>query len=209
MSCNRLKMNAEKTQVICTVLDRDSSWPKSTLWSSSCCLPTFNFQPRCNIGVHFESQLTKQDHVTATCRSCFFQLRQHAGHQKLINDRCSQDVGTGVPGRSAWLLQQSHYMVSAKISCDVCKVSRMGRQDSSRWWCKKIRLYHSSVAWSSLVTSATKDNLQDRHFDVRTSRVKIVGGGGGGFDPPGAVVDPLWKSAKMGLGVGFGQFTAK
>ena len=31
-------------------------------------------------------------------------------------------------------------------------------------WCKKIRSHLSCVAWSSLVTSATKDNLQDCHF---------------------------------------------
>ena len=31
---------------------------------------------------------------------------------------------------------------------------------------KKIRSHLSCVAWSSLVTSETKDNLQDRHFDA-------------------------------------------
>ena len=33
-------------------------------------------------------------------------------------------------------------------------------------WCKKIRSHLSCVAWSLLVTSATQDNLQDRHFDA-------------------------------------------
>ena len=36
-------------------------------------------------------------------------------------------------------------------------------------WCKKIRSHLSCVAWSSLVTSATKDNLQDCHFDAPVS----------------------------------------
>ena len=39
-----------------------------------------------NLGVHFDSQLTMQDHVTATYRSCFFPVEAAAGHQKLIDD---------------------------------------------------------------------------------------------------------------------------
>ena len=36
-----------------------------------------------------------------------------------------------------------------------------------------------------------------------------IDGGLGGFDPPGAVVDPPGKVPKWGWGVGFGQFSAK
>ena len=39
-----------------------------------------------NLGVHFDSQLTMRDPVTAACRSCFFPVEAAAGHQKLIDD---------------------------------------------------------------------------------------------------------------------------
>ena len=94
----------------------------------------------------------------------FFPVVTAAGHQKLIDDWCRQDIYTGVCGRSAWLLQQ--YIIwcqrgpPAKFAeCTKC----IGK---IHHWCKKIRSHLSCVAWSSLVTSATKDNLQDRHFDA-------------------------------------------
>ena len=52
----------------------------------------------------YDSQLTMRDHVTATCRSWFFSVEAAASRQKLIDEWCSQDVGRGVRGRSAWLL---------------------------------------------------------------------------------------------------------
>ena len=85
-----------------------------------------------------------------------------------------------------------YYMVSARTSCDVCRVYRMRRQDSSlvqentitsllcwtnlHWLPLRQRIifkiatlmHQCLTVWhqSSLVTSATKDNLQDRHFDA-------------------------------------------
>ena len=54
-------------------LDHDSSWPKSTLRSSQLLSANVYFSTTVsNLGVHFDSQLTRRDHVTATCRSCFF-----------------------------------------------------------------------------------------------------------------------------------------
>ena len=48
------------------------------------------------------------------------------------------------------------------------------------------------------------------HFyeKLPTLRVKIDQGLRGS-NPPGAVVNPIWESAKIGLEVGYGQFTAK
>ena len=101
MSCNRLKMNSEKTQVI-WIGYHDSSWPKSTLWSSSCCLLTFIFQPQCPISEFILTvwQLTMRDHVTATCCSCFFQLRQlRAIRSSLTTDAAKTLAQAFVGGR--------------------------------------------------------------------------------------------------------------
>ena len=54
-------------------------------------------------------------------------------------------------------------MVSVRISCDVCKVSKMRWHGSSLVQGNTIL---SLLCCKILVTSATKDNLQDRHFDV-------------------------------------------
>ena len=112
-------------------LDRDSSWPKLTLWSSSCCLPTFIFQPRCPT---LEFILT----VSWPCGITWQQLVVHV----------FSSWGSCGPSEALWRLMQPrrwhrrsceiglttatvYYMVSAKTSCDVCRVYRMRRQDSS------------------------------------------------------------------------------
>ena len=89
-------------------LDHDSSWPKSTLESSSCCLLTFIFQPRRPIS-EFILTVSWPCGITwhQPAAHVFFPVEATAGHQKLIDDWCCQDIGTGVRGKSAWLLQQS------------------------------------------------------------------------------------------------------
>ena len=53
-----------------------------------------------NLGVHFDNQLTMRDHVTATCRSCFFQLRQlRAIRGSLTTDAAKTLVQAFVGGR--------------------------------------------------------------------------------------------------------------
>ena len=53
-----------------------------------------------NLGVHFDSQLTMRDHVTATCRSCFFQLRQlRAIRSSLMTDAAKTLAQAFVGGR--------------------------------------------------------------------------------------------------------------
>ena len=94
----------------------------------------------------------------------FFPVETAAGHQKLFDDWCSQDVGTGVRGGSAWLLQQSIILCQRGPPATFAECTECGGK--IHHWCKKIRSHLSCVAWSSLVTSATKDNLQDRHFDA-------------------------------------------
>ena len=94
----------------------------------------------------------------------FFPVETAAGHQKLSDDGCSQDAGTGVRGRSAWLLQQSIIWYQRGPPATFAECTECGSK--IHHWCKKIRSHLSCVAWSSLVTSATKDNLQDRHLDA-------------------------------------------
>ena len=75
MSSNRLKMNADKTQVI---------WIGSRQQLAKVDIKEFQLLSAnilfsttvSNLGVHLDSRLTMQDHVAAMCRSCFFQLRQ-------------------------------------------------------------------------------------------------------------------------------------
>ena len=75
MSSNRLKMNAEKMQVI---------WIGSRQQLAKIDIKEFQLLSAnilfsttvSNLGVHLDSQLTMQEHVAAICRSCFFELRQ-------------------------------------------------------------------------------------------------------------------------------------
>ena len=83
-------------------LDHDSSWLKSTLRSSSCCLLTFISQPRFILTVSWPCGVTWQQLAAHV-----FPVEAAAGHQKLINYWCRKDIRKGVRGRSAWLLQQS------------------------------------------------------------------------------------------------------
>ena len=62
----------------------------------------------------------------------------------------------------------------------------------SRRWNSPTRVHWYNCWWNS--------PFSHKYITVKIDR------GGGWFDPPGAVVDPLWKSAKMKLGVGLGQF---
>ena len=163
MSCNRLKMNAEKTQVIW--IGSRQQLAKVDIEELQLLSANVHFSTTVsNLGVHFDSQLTMRDHVTATCPLMFFPVEAAAGHQKLIDDWGRQDIGTGVRGRSAWLLQQSIIRCQRGPPATFTECTECGGKINH--WCKKIRSHLSCVAWSSLVTTATKDNLQDRHIDA-------------------------------------------
>lgn len=75
MSSNRLKMNADKTQIIWIgtrqQLDKVDI-AKLQLMSASVQFST----ALSDLGVLVDNQLSMADHVAALCRSCFFQLRQ-------------------------------------------------------------------------------------------------------------------------------------
>ena len=87
-----------------------------------------------------------------------------ADYPEFIDNRCCQDVGTGVCRRSAWLLQQS--TVRCTRGTPAMSAECPERGSSVHHWYSEIRLHHASVAQPSLVASATKNNFQDRHSDV-------------------------------------------
>ena len=82
MSSHRLKMNPDKTQLL-WIGTRPQPWtpcrscPKSPTTKSHYQQDHSVSQQSClNLGVLFDEQLSMADHVTAVCKSCFFQLRQ-------------------------------------------------------------------------------------------------------------------------------------
>ena len=100
MSSNRLKMNADKTQVIW--IGSRQQLAKVNIKEFQLLSANILFSTTVsNLGVHLDSQLTMQDHVAAMCRSCFFQPEAAADYPEFIDNRCCQDVGTGVCRRSA------------------------------------------------------------------------------------------------------------
>ena len=99
MNCNRLKLNADKTQVIWVgtrqqlvkLADTDVMLQSTVVHSS----PTV-----IDLGVHIDDQLTMSDHVAHLSRTCFFQLRQiRAIRQSLTTDATKTLVHAFVSSR--------------------------------------------------------------------------------------------------------------
>ena len=75
MSSNRLKMNADKTQLIC--LGTRQQLDKLTVTELSLLSARVQLSTTVSdLGVLIDGQLSMADHVASLCRSCFFQLRQ-------------------------------------------------------------------------------------------------------------------------------------
>ena len=134
------------------------------LWYMS--LLRFYFPPQYPISVFISnSRLTMQDHVAAMCRSCFFQLRQLRTYPEFIDNRCGQDVGTGVCRRSS--------LTTATVYCNGVSGELLRRlqsvQNAAARFITGTRKYdHITPVLRSLtlVATATKDNFQDRYSDV-------------------------------------------
>ena len=75
MSRNRLKLNPDKTQVIWIGTRQQLAKVKIDQLTLSGAVIQFSTTVT-DLGVLVDSQLTKADHVSSVCRSCFFQLRQ-------------------------------------------------------------------------------------------------------------------------------------
>ena len=75
MDSNRLKLNANKTQIIWlgTKQQLAKISAKEFLLGSS---TVHAVDAVVDLGVHFDSNLTMSKHVANLCKSCFFQLRQ-------------------------------------------------------------------------------------------------------------------------------------
>ena len=72
---NRLKMNADKTQLISLGTKQQLDNLSVTELSLLSAKVTFSSTVY-DLGFLFDSQLTTKDHVSVLCRSCFWQLRQ-------------------------------------------------------------------------------------------------------------------------------------
>ena len=90
MSSNRLKMNADKTQVIC--IGSRQQLAKVVIKEFQLLSANILFSTTVSyLGVHLDSQLTMQDPVASICRSCFFSAEAAADYPEFIDNRCCQD----------------------------------------------------------------------------------------------------------------------
>ena len=163
MSSNRLKMNAEKTQVI---------WIGSRQQLAKVDIKEFQLLSAnilfsttvSNLGVHLDSQLTMQDHVAAMCRSCFFQLRQLRTIRSSLTTDAAKTLAQAFVGGRLDYCNSLLYGVSEELLRRLQSIQNGG--GTVYHWYSAIRSHYASVAQPSLVASATKDNFQDRHSDV-------------------------------------------
>ena len=136
MSCNRLKINAEKTQVIW--IGSRQQLVKIDIEELQLLSANVHFSTTVsNLGVHFDSQLTMWDHVTATCRSCFFQLRQlWAIRSSLTTDATKTLAQAFVGGRldycNSLIIWCQRGPPATFAECTECG-------GKIHHWCKKIR----------------------------------------------------------------------
>jgi hypothetical protein len=87
MSSNRLKMNAEKTQVVW--IGTRQQLAKVDIGELQLMSATISFSTTVSdLGVLVDDQLSMADHVAALCRSCFFQLRQ----LRAVRDSLTEDA---------------------------------------------------------------------------------------------------------------------
>ena len=168
MGSNRLKMNADKTQVIW--IGSRQQLAKVNIKEFQLLSANILFSTTVsNLGVHLDSQLLSAK--SANAGSCggnvpivFLSAETAADYPEFVDNRCCQDVGTGVCRRSAWLLQQS--TVRCQRGTPATSAECPERGSTVHHWYSEIRSHHASVAQPSLVASATKDDFQDRHSDV-------------------------------------------
>ena len=105
-----------------------------------------------------------RDHVTATCRSCFFQLRQlRAIRSSLTTDAAKTLAQAFVGGR----LDYCNSLLYG-VSEDLLRRLQSVQNAAARFITGARKYDHISPVLRDLhwFTSATKDNLQDRHFDA-------------------------------------------
>ena len=163
MSSNRLKMIADKTQVI---------WIGSRQQLAKVDIKEFQLLSAnilfsttvSNLGVHLDSRLTMQDHVAAMCRSCFFQLRQLRTIRSSLTTDAAKTLAQAFVGGRLDYCNSLLYGVSGELLRRLQSVQNAAARFIT--WYSEIRSHHASVAQPSLVASATKDNFQDRHSDV-------------------------------------------
>jgi hypothetical protein len=102
---NRLKMNAEKTQVIWLGTRQQLETVNvDEIQLSSASIPVSTSVV--DLGVSIDSQRTMSDHVASDCRSCCFQLHQLRAVPTVGNNGCCKNACSCVRWRTNRLLQQ-------------------------------------------------------------------------------------------------------
>jgi len=135
MGSNRLKMNADKTQLMW--LGTRQQLDKLSVTELSLLSARVIFSPAAyNLGFLLDSlQLTMKDHVSAVCRSCFWQLRQ----LRLVRSSLTSDTAKTLV----------HAFVSSLI--DYCNSLLYGVSDGLL---RKLQAVQNAAAW--VVTGAGK-----------------------------------------------------
>ena len=158
MSCNRLKMNAEKTKVIW--IGSRQQLAKVDIEELHLLSANVHFSTTVSkLGVHFNSQLTMRDQVTAACRWCFFQLRQ----LRTIRNSLTADAATTLA--QAFVVARLDYCNSLLygVSEDVLRCLRRVQNAAARFFTGARKYDHISPVLRDLywLPLLQKDNLVD------------------------------------------------
>ena len=77
MGQNRLKLNVDKSKTQLIWFGTQQQLAKLIIKQSKLTTSTVKFDVGANdLGVFLDSQLSMVSHIAATCRSCFYQMRQ-------------------------------------------------------------------------------------------------------------------------------------
>ena len=155
MSSNRLKMNAAKTHLIWLGTKQQLDKLSVTELSLLSARATFSSTVY-DLGFLLDSQLTMKDHVSALCRSCFWQLRQ----LRLVRSSLTSDTAKTL----------LHAFISSRL--DYCNSLLYGVGDGLL---KKLQAVQNAAA--RVVTGARKFDhitpvLRDLHWLPVRQRIR-------------------------------------
>jgi len=126
MSSNRLKMNADKTQLLW--LGTRQQLDKLTVTDLQLLSARVSFSTTVSdLGVLIDSQLSMSDYVASRCRSCFFQLRQLRQVRSSLTEEATKTL--------------VHAFISSRL--DYCNSLLYGVNDGLL---KKLQIVHNAAA---------------------------------------------------------------
>jgi len=147
MSSNRLKMNADKTQII--RLGTRQQLAKLSTTEIQLLSSTVEFSSAVsNLGVLIDGQLNVDNHVASLCRSCFFQLRQLRTIRSMLTKE------TTVTLIHAFISSRLDYCnILYGISNTLLRRLQSTERDSTLdHWSQEVRSHHTNATGTSLAT---------------------------------------------------------